>query len=69
MKRYRVMYRQTDRSNDSNPRTEEVYADGWRVDYENVVLFAHEEDANGQASDILVLDIPKTLVMRIQEVG
>jgi hypothetical protein len=64
MKRYRVMYRATDRANDSNPRTEEVYADGWRVDYDKVVLFAHEDNA-----DILVLDIPKTRVMRIQEVG
>jgi hypothetical protein len=69
MKRYRVMYRATDRSNDSNPRTEEVYADGWRVDYDKVVLYAHEDDGNGQSGDVLVLDIPKTRVMRIQEVG
>jgi hypothetical protein len=64
VKKYRVMYRPTESASDINARTEEVYADGWRVETDKVVLFAHEQDA-----DILVLDIPKTRVMRIQEIG
>lgn len=64
MKKYRVMYRPSERAGDLAARTEEVYADGWRVETDKVVLYAHEQDA-----DILVLDIPKTRVMRIQEIG
>ena len=62
MKKYRVMYRPSEQANEVAARTEEVYADGWRVETDKVVLYAHEQD-----SDILVLDIPKTRVMRIQE--
>jgi hypothetical protein len=58
------MYRPTENSGDLAARTEEVYADGWRVETDKVVLFAHEQD-----SDILVFDVPKTRVMRIQEIG
>jgi hypothetical protein len=61
MKRYRVMYRPTESVN-VEARTEEVYADGWRVDTDKVVLFTHERE-----SDHLVMDIPKTRVLRIQE--
>ena len=64
MKKYRVMYKPTENANEVAARTEEVYADGWRVETDKVVLYAHEQD-----SDILVLDIPKTRVMRIQEIG
>ena len=63
MKKYRVMYRPSDNANEMAARTEEVYADGWRVDYDRVVLYSRERDA-----DIHVLDVPKTLVMRIQEI-
>ncbi|HUF54368.1 MAG TPA: hypothetical protein VMR52_11435 [Dehalococcoidia bacterium] len=67
MKRYRVMYRMTESANDAYARTEEVYADGWRVDTDKVVLF---QTANGgQESDTPVFDIPKTRVMRIQEIS
>ena len=61
MKKYRVIYRLTERPNDLG-RSEEVYADGWRVESDKVVLFAHEQDA-----DIEVFDLPKQKVMRIQE--
>ena len=64
MKKYRVMYRPSEQANEVAARTEEVYADGWRVETDKVVLYAHEQD-----SDILILDIPKTRVMRIQEIG
>jgi hypothetical protein len=64
VKKYRVMYKPSESANELAARTEEVYADGWRVETDKVVLFAHEQDA-----DILVLDIPKTLIMRIQEIG
>jgi hypothetical protein len=63
MKKYRVMYRPHEQASDVSAKTEEVWADGWRVDFDKVVLFAHEQD-----SDILVFDVPKTRVMRIQEV-
>ena len=61
MKRYRVMYRPTESVN-VEARTEEVYADGWRVDTDKVVLFTHERER-----DHAVMDIPKTRVLRIQE--
>jgi len=61
MKRYRVMYRPTESAHVA-ARTEEVYADGWRVDTDKVVLFTHEREA-----DQAVLDIPKTSILRIQE--
>jgi hypothetical protein len=64
MKKYRVMYRPTENANDLSSRTEEVYADGWRVDQDKVVLYAHECDVE-QA----VFDVPKTRIMRIQELS
>ena len=65
MKRYRVMYRMTESANDTSAaRTEEVYADGWRVDTDKVVLFQ-----NSPESDTPVFDLPKTRVMRIQEIS
>lgn len=64
MKRYRVMYRPNDQATLDAARTEEVYADGWRVDTDKVVLFQHSPEA-----DTPVFDIPKARIMRIQEIG
>lgn len=63
MKRYRVQYRMTENAS-GMAQTEEVYADGWRVDLDKVVLFQHHQE-----SDTPVFDIPKTRVMRIQEIS
>ena len=63
MKKYRVSYRPSERAEMDQARTEEVYADGWRVEAENVTLFQKE---NG--SEIHVLDIPKSRFMRINEI-
>jgi hypothetical protein len=64
MKKYRVMYRPNGVASEGVARSEEVYADGWRVETDKVVLFAHERDA-----DIMVFDVPKAQIMRIQEIG
>ena len=64
MKKYRVMYKPSDRSGELSARTEEVYADGWRVDHENVVLFTHTAEREDP-----VFDVPKSRIMRIQEIG
>ena len=63
MKKYRVMYRPSERSERDQARTEEVYADGWRVEAENVTLYQQQE---GQ--DVHVLDIPKARFLRINEI-
>ena len=63
MKKFRVMYRAT-ANNTESARTEEVYADGWRVETDNVVLF--QQDQGGVIS---VLDVPKSRIMRIQEMS
>lgn len=64
MKRYRVIYRASDQAPASSLKTEDVYADGWRVDSDKVVLFQHLQDA-----DTPVFDVPKSRIMRIQEMG
>jgi len=64
MKRFRVMYRMSERASDNAARTEEVYADGWRVDYDKVVLFQH-----CQEGDTEVLGIPRQQIMRVQELA
>jgi hypothetical protein len=64
MKKYRVMYKPSERSTERTARTEEVYADGWRVDDETVVLYTHTAER-----DDAVFDVPKSLVMRIQEIS
>ncbi len=69
MKKYRVMYRPTETASELSAKSEEVYADGWRVDHDKVVLYAHEDAPDGQAADILVFDVPKTQIMRIQEIS
>ena len=65
MKRYRVMYRLTDSASLEAERTEEVYADGWRVDADKVVLY---QSAAAGADDTPVFDVPASRVMRIQEI-
>jgi hypothetical protein len=57
------MYRMTESAN-GLAQTEEVYADGWRVDTDKVVLYQHSAE-----SDTPVFDVPKTRVMRIQEIS
>jgi hypothetical protein len=64
MKRFRVMYRPNERAGETAARTEEVYADGWRVDTDKVVLYQQSAD-----HETPVFDVPKTRVMRIQEIS
>ena len=66
MKRYRVMYRATSKANTEMAQTEEVEADGWRVDTDKVVLY---QSAAAGASDTPVFDVPASRVMRIQELS
>jgi hypothetical protein len=58
------MYRPTANASEMSARTEEVYADGWRVDYEKVVLYQTCEEGDAE-----VLGIPKQQVMRVQELA
>jgi hypothetical protein len=64
MKKYRVMYRPFEQAQAGQERTEEVYADGWRVEDENVTLYQKD---NG--NEVHVLDIPKSRFMRINEIA
>ena len=64
MKKYRGCTGQPKRRATFRRRRKRCGPTGWRVDYDKVVLFAHEQDL-----DILVFDVPKTRVMRIQEVA
>ena len=41
MKKYRVMYRPSAWSSELSAKTEEVYADGWRVDSDNDRVVTH----------------------------
>ena len=66
MKRYRVMYRPNGSPSNELARTEEVEADGWRVDTDKVVLY---QAAEAGADDTPVFDVPTSRVMRIQEIG
>ena len=66
MKRYRVMYRLTDSASLDAERTEEVYADGWRVDADKVVLY---QSVAAGAADTPVFDVPTSRVVRIQEIS
>lgn len=67
MKRYRVMYRANESANDMSMRSEEVYADGWRVDIDKAIFY--QLAAAGAEGETPVFDIPKTRVMRIQELS
>lgn len=63
MKKYRVMYRPSERANDASAIAQEVYADGWRVDSDQVLLYKRDE-----GGEIKVFDVPKTRIVRIMEV-
>jgi len=63
VKKYRVMYRPAERAPGDQPRTEEVFADGWRVEDDNVTLYQKDS-----GSEVHVLDIPKSRFMRINEI-
>ncbi len=66
MKKYRVMYRPSAWSSEFSAKTEEVYADGWRVDSDSdrVVLFTHTTPDRIDE----IFDVPKAQIMRIQEI-
>ena len=64
MKKFRVMYRPTEQTPDGQERTEEVYADGWKVVDDQVMLYQKD---NGH--EVHVMDIPKTRFMRINEIA
>ena len=66
MKRYRVMYRANGSASTEMARTEEVEADGWRVDTDKVVLY---QSAAAGAGDRPVFDVPTSRVMRILEIN
>ena len=66
MKRYRVMYRETENAETETARTEEVEADGWRVDTDKVVLY---QSAAAGVDDKPVFDVPTSRVMRILEIS
>jgi len=62
MKKYRVVYRAPNRA-DAVAKVEEVEADGWRVDADQVLLYQRRGDA-----EVRVFDVPKTHFMRIHEI-
>jgi hypothetical protein len=66
MKKYRVMYRPSTWSSELSAKTEEVYADGWRVDSDSdrIVLFTHTTPDRIDE----IFDVPKAQIMRIQEI-
>ncbi len=66
MKRYRVVYRANGGSSNELARTEDVDADGWRVDTDKVVLY---QSVAAGAGDTPVFDVPTSRVMRIQELS
>ncbi len=55
---YRAPYRA-----DAVAKTEEVYADGWRVESDLVLLYQRQD-----GEEVRVFDVPKSLFMRIHEV-
>ena len=62
MKKFRVTYRPVDGPGVAF-RTEEVFADRWKVDQDLICLTREEEGA-----DVTVFDVPKQSVMKIIEV-
>ena len=65
MKKYRVLYRLSERRDNQMVKTEEVEADTWRVDSDLVCLYRRERDGHEER----VLEVPKARVLRINEVG
>jgi hypothetical protein len=66
VKKYRVMYRPSAWSSELSAKTEEVYADGWRVDSDSdrIVLYTHTTPDRIDE----IFDVPKAQIMRIQEI-
>lgn len=62
MKKYRVTFRPIEGPG-AMPKTEEVFADRWKVDEDLVVMYRREG-----GSEVKVWDIPKQSVMRVIEV-
>jgi hypothetical protein len=58
------MYSPSDQTPEGHEKTEEVYADGWRVEDDLVTLYQKD---NGH--EVHVLDIPKTRFKRINEIA
>ena len=63
MKKYRVTFRISDRPHSSLMKTEEVYADAWRVDSDQVCLYRRDREG-----EVTVFDVPRSRVTRILEV-
>ncbi len=63
MKTYRVTYRVSDNREDQFARTEHIWADGWRVERDAVLLYQRVGDR-----EVPVWDVPKTRIMRIHEI-
>ena len=62
MKKYRVTYRPVDGPGVAM-KTEEVFADRWKVEQDLICLYRNEE-----GDDVSVFDVPKQSVMKIIEV-
>jgi len=62
MKKYRVTYRPVDGPGVAM-KTEEVFADRWKVEQDLICLYRKEE-----GDDVAVFDVPKQSVMKIIEV-
>ena len=62
MKKYRVTYRPVDGPGVAL-KTEDVFADRWKVEQDLICLYRNEEGA-----DVSVFDVPKQSVMKIIEV-
>jgi hypothetical protein len=65
MKKFRVMYRPEEANERDHPRTEELFADGWRVDPNTDAVLLYQQVG---AQEVRVLDIPKHRFMRINEI-
>jgi hypothetical protein len=65
MKKYRVMYRPAEQNEIHQTRTEEVDADGWRVDPDTDAVLLYQQVG---AQQVRVFDVPKTRFMRINEI-
>ncbi len=63
MKKYRITFRFSDRPESSLTKTEEVYADAWRVDSDQVCLYRRDREG-----EMKVFDVPRSRVTRIMEV-
>jgi hypothetical protein len=60
------MYRPAERNEQHQARTEEVYADGWRVDHDTQEVLLYQQIG---AQEVRVFDVPKGRFMRINEIA